>query len=183
MSEKPKILHRSIVSKSRLFTVESVDFKFSNGVERTYERLLPGGSGAVMMVAMLDDEHVALIREFGGGIEEYTLTLPKGAVDLGETLEDAANRELQEEIGFAARKITFLKHMSLSPSYMKSGIDIFLAEDLYPSVLEGDEPEPLELVKWPLANLHELVMREDMTEGRAIAGLYLARDYLANRAE
>jgi ADP-ribose diphosphatase len=54
-------------------------------------------------------------------------------------------------------------------------------EDLYPSVLEGDEPEPLELIKWPLANLHELVMRDDCTEGRAIAALYLARDYLANR--
>jgi len=179
MSEKPEILHQSIVSRSRLFTVEAVDFKFSNGVERTYERLVPGGSGAVMMVAMLDNEHVALIREFGGGVEEYTLTLPKGAVDLGETLEQAANRELQEEIGYAAGKLTFLKHMSLSPSYMKSGIDIFLAEDLYPSKLEGDEPEPLELVKWPLADLHELVMRDDCTEGRAIAALYLARDYLA----
>lgn len=182
MSEKPKILHQSIVSRSRLFTVEAVDFQFSNGVERTYERLVPGGSGAVMMVAMLDDEHVALIREFGGGVEEYTLTLPKGAVDLGETKEHAANRELQEEIGFAAKKITFLKHMSLSPSYMKSGIDIYLAEDLYPSELEGDEPEPLELIKWPLANLHELVMRDDCTEGRAIAALYLAKDYLMNRA-
>lgn len=183
MNEKPKILHQSIVSRSRLFTVESVDFKFSNGVERTYERLVPGGSGAVMMVAMLDDEHVALIREFGGGVEEYTLTLPKGAVDLGEKKEHAANRELQEEIGFAARKITFLKSMSLSPSYMRGGIDIFLAEDLYPSVLEGDEPEPLELVKWPIANLHELVMRDDCTEGRAIAALYLAREYLALNSE
>jgi ADP-ribose diphosphatase len=181
MSEKPKILHQSIVSSSRLFTVEAVDFKFSNGVERTYERLVSGGPGAVMMVAMLDDEHVAIIREFGGGVEEYTLTLPKGAVDLGETLVDAANRELQEEIGFAAKKMTFLKHMSLSPSYMKSGIDIFLAENLYPSVLEGDEPEPLELIKWPLVNLHELVMRDDCTEGRSIAALYLAREYLANR--
>jgi ADP-ribose diphosphatase len=181
MSEKPKILHQSIVSRSRLFTVEAVDFQFSNGVERTYERLVPGGSGAVMMVAMLDHEHVAIIREFGGGVEEYTLTLPKGAVDLGETLVDAANRELQEEIGFAAHKITFLKHMSLSPSYMKSGIDVFLAEELYPSVLTGDEPEPLELIKWPLSELHELVMRDDCTEGRAIAALYLARDYLANR--
>lgn len=181
MSEKPKILHQSIVSRSRLFTVEAVDFQFSNGVERTYERLIPGGSGAVMMVAMLDDEHVALIREFGGGVEEYTLTLPKGAVDLGETMEEAANRELQEEIGFAAESITFLKHMSLSPSYMKSGIDIFLAEGLYPSQLEGDEPEPLELIKWPIADLHELVMREDCTEGRAIAALYLARDYLQKR--
>tara|TARA_R110001583_G_scaffold1567_5_gene12253 strand:+ start:2615 stop:3166 length:552 start_codon:yes stop_codon:yes gene_type:complete len=181
MSEKPKILHQQIVSKSRLFTVEEVEFKFSNGVERTYERLIAGGAGAVMMVAMFDDEHVALIHEFGGGIEEYSLTLPKGAVDLGETLEHAANRELQEEIGFAAKKITFLKHMSLSPSYMKSGIDIFLAEDLYPSVLEGDEPEPLELIKWPLANLQELVMRDDCNEGRAIAALYLARDYLDGR--
>lgn len=179
MSEKPKILHQSIVARSRLFTVEAVDFKFSNGVERTYERLVPGGSGAVMMVAMLDEEHVALIREFGGGVEEYTLTLPKGAVDLGETMEEAANRELQEEIGFAARKMTFLKHMSLSPSYMKSGIDILLAQDLFPSQLEGDEPEPLELVKWPISKLHDLVMREDCTEGRAIAALYLARDYLA----
>ncbi|MGK0248880.1 MAG: ADP-ribose diphosphatase [Oleispira sp.] len=181
MSEKPKILHQSIVSRSRLFTVEAVDFKFSNGVERTYERLVPGGSGAVMMVALLDNEHVAIIREFGGGVEEYTLTLPKGAVDLGETLVEAANRELQEEIGFAANKITFLKHMSLSPSYMKSGIDIFLAEELYPSLLEGDEPEPLELIKWPLADLHTLAMRDDCTEGRAIAALYLARDYLAHR--
>lgn len=178
MSEKPKILHQSIVSKSRLFTVEAVEFRFSNGVERRYERLISGGSGAVMMVAMLDDEHVALIREFGGGIEEYTLTLPKGAVDLGETIYEAANRELQEEIGFAARKITFLKRMSLSPSYIKGGIDVLLAQDLYPSVLEGDEPEPLELVKWPIANLQELVMREDCTEGRAIAALYFARDYL-----
>jgi ADP-ribose diphosphatase len=179
MSEKPEILHQSIVSKSRLFTVEAVDYRFSNGVERSYERLVPGGSGAVMMVAMFDDEHVALIREFGGGIEEYTLTLPKGAVDLGETQVEAANRELQEEIGFGANKITFLKRMSLSPSYIKGGIDVFLAEDLYPSVLEGDEPEPLELVKWPIANLQELVMRDDCTEGRAIAALYFARDYLA----
>jgi ADP-ribose diphosphatase len=97
---------------------------------------------------------------------------------LGETIFEAANRELQEEIGFAARKFTFLKRMSLSPSYMKGGIDVVLAQDLYPSVLEGDEPEPLELVKWPIANLHELVMRDDCTEGRAIGALYFARDYL-----
>ena len=44
MSEKPEILHQSIVSKSRLFTVEAIDYRFSNGEERQYERLVPGGS-------------------------------------------------------------------------------------------------------------------------------------------
>ena len=46
-SGKPQILSRTLVAKSRLFKIESIDLKFSNGVERTYERLVPGGRGAV----------------------------------------------------------------------------------------------------------------------------------------
>lgn len=181
MHKKPEILSSSIVARSRLFTVESMELRFSNGVERTYERLVPGGTGAVMTVAMKDEDTVMLIREYGGGVEDYTLTLPKGAMDMGETMEEAANRELQEEIGYGARKITHLKKLSLSPSYMKSGIDVLIAEDLYESKLEGDEPEPLEVVEWKLSKLTELFAQEDFTEGRAIAALYLARDYLNNR--
>lgn len=183
MHKKPEILERHIVAQSRLFRVESFDLRFSNGVERTYERLVPGGPGAVMLVALLDDETVALIREYGGGIEDYTLSLPKGAIDLGEDLKSACNRELQEEIGYAAREFIYLKKLSLSPSYMKSGIDVVLVRDLYPSKLEGDEPEPLELVPWKLNNLHELYAQEDCTEGRAIAALALAMEYLAGRFE
>lgn len=183
MDKKPQILHRSLVAQSRLFRIESFDLRFSNGVERTYERLVPGGSGAVMMVALLDNDTIALIREYGGGVEDYTLTLPKGAVDLGETMRDACNRELQEEIGYGAREFIHLKKMSLSPSYMSGGIDVVLVRDLYPSKLEGDEPEPLELVEWKLDNLHELYSRDDCTEGRAIAALALAQEYLAGRFE
>lgn len=183
MHKKPEIKHRSIVAESRLFRIESIDLRFSNGVERTYERLVPGGSGAVMMIALLDNDTFALIREYGGGVEDYTLTLPKGAVDLGETMRDACNRELQEEIGYAAREFVYLKNMSLSPSYMRGGIDVVLARDLYPSVLEGDEPEPLELVPWKFADLPELYARNDFNEGRAIGGLALAMEYLAGRFE
>lgn len=181
MHKKPEILRRSMVAQSRLFRIESFDLRFSNGVERTYERLVPGGSGAVMMVALLDNNTLALIREYGGGVENYTLTLPKGAIDLGETLRDACNRELQEEIGFAAREFVYLKKLSLSPSYMSGGIDVVLVRDLFPSKLEGDEPEPLELIEWPLDNLPALYSREDFTEGRAIAALSLAQEYLAGR--
>jgi ADP-ribose diphosphatase len=181
MSQKPQILNSHIVAKSHLFKIESLDLKFSNGVERTYERLVPGGSGAVMMVPINENGEVLLIKEYGVGIEDYTLTLPKGAVDLGETLEHAANRELQEEICYGAKELHYLKKLSLSPSYMKSGIDVYVALDLYQASLEGDEPEPLEVIAWPLSNIDELVMRSDVTEGRAIAALYLARHWLSNR--
>ncbi len=178
MSVKPKIHQTHVVASSRLFTVESLDLEFSNGVQRTYERLAPGGHGAVMMVPINKDGEVLLIREYGVGIEDYTLTLPKGAVDLGESIEEAANRELKEEIGKGARSLHYLKKMSLSPSYMKSGIDVLIAQDLYDESLEGDEPEPLEVVSWPLDNIDALVIRDDMTEGRAIAALYMAKAWL-----
>ena len=178
MAQKPQILDRHIVAQSRLFTIESMELRFSNGVERTYERLVPGGSGAVMMVPINEKGEVLLIREYGAGMEDYTLTLPKGAVDLGETVEQAALRELQEEIHFGAKQLHFLKKMSLSPSYMKSGIDVLIALDLYQASLPGDEPEPLEVVTWPLADIDTLVMRADVTEGRAIAALYMAKAWL-----
>ena len=178
MAQKPQILDRHMVAQSRLFTIESMELRFSNGVERTYERLVPGGSGAVMMVPINEKGEVLLIREYGAGMEDYTLTLPKGAVDLGETMEQAALRELQEEIHFGAKQLHFLKKMSLSPSYMKSGIDVLIALDLYQASLPGDEPEPLEVVTWPLADIDTLVMRADVTEGRAIAALYMAKAWL-----
>lgn len=181
MRIKPEVLARRQVAQSRLFRVESFDLRFSNGVERTYERLVSGGPGAVMLVALLDDETVALIREYGGGIDDYTLTLPKGAIDMGEAMRDACNRELQEEIGYAATEFVHLKKLAASPSYMSGGIDVVLVRGLYPSVLEGDEPEPLELVPWKLNNLNELYTQEDFTEGRAFAALLLAQEYLAGR--
>ena len=102
-------------------------------------------------------------------------------MDLGESLKDASNRELQEEIGFAGTEFIHLKQLSLSPSYMRSGIDVVLVRGLYPSKLDGDEPEPLELVPWKLNNLTELYIQEDFTEGRALAALTLAQEYLAGR--
>ena len=41
-----------------------------------------------------------------------------------------------------------------------------------------DEPEELEVVPWKLDALHELMLREDCSEGRSLAALFIAREYL-----
>jgi ADP-ribose diphosphatase len=56
---------------------------------------------------------------------------------------------------------------------------VVLARDLYPEKLQGDEPEELEIVPWSIHDLAALTARDDCTEGRSIASLYIARDYLA----
>ncbi|CBL45485.1 Conserved hypothetical protein [gamma proteobacterium HdN1] len=181
MPVKPKILKREVVAQSRFFGVEQLHLRFSNGVERVYERLRSPRIPAVMVVALKDEDTVLLIREYSGGLDNYQLTLPKGALELGEPLFDGACRELREEVGFGARRFKELKRLSLSPGYMGHMIYVVLAEDLYPAPLDGDEPEPLEVVEHPLEDMDRLIRAADFTEARALAALYMVRDLIRER--
>lgn len=177
----PTIHDRRMRKPGDLFKVERLDLEFSNGERRTYERLITSGVGAVIVVAMPDPETVLLIREYACGVHRYELGLPKGRLEPGESLIEGANRELQEETGYAARELEELGHLTLAPAYMTHTTHVILARDLYPSRLPGDEPEEIEVVPWPIDDLVTLVRRPDCTEGRSIAALYLARDILAHR--
>ena len=176
--KKPQILARTSVAKSRLFHIESLDLRFSNGEERQFERLTGADRGAVMIIAMPDPEHVLLIREYAAGFEDYVLTLPKGLVDPGEDIVTAANRELMEECGFGAHRIEPLVELSLAPNYMRHRMQVLMATDLYPKRLPGDEPEPLIVETHAIEELPALLLRDDFHEARAIAALYIARDKL-----
>lgn len=176
----PKILATRTVAKSHLFEIQAVDLAFSNGEQRTYERFTPGAHQAVMMIP-IDGDDLLMIREYAVGMERYELGFPKGGIDQGETPEEAANRELKEEIGLGAHKIQFLRTVITSPSYMRSIMHILVAEDFYPCKLEGDEPEPLEIVRVPLAKLEDLLTDPAFNEARNLTALYTLRDYLKNR--
>lgn len=182
MAKLPEILKKTLVARSRFFAIEELELRFSNGVQRTYERLRPGSGRAVMVVPLLDDDTVLLIREYGCGVEDYTLGLPKGALEADETFEQGANRELQEECGFAASRLTVLRELSLSPGYMGARLTVVLAEGLQPSRLEGDEPEPIDVIPMKLSALSEWAWHEDLHEARSLAALYLVRDVLMSRA-
>lgn len=170
----PEILAKNTVAQSRLFAIEALDLRFSNGEERTYERMKPSGRNAVMMVPVTAQGDILLVREYAAGTERYELGFPKGLIDAGETPQEAAVRELKEEIGFGARKLTPLKEVVLAPSYFSSKMTLFIAEDLYSEQLEGDEPEPLEVIRWPLAQAEDLLTHLDFSEARSITALLLA---------
>ncbi|MEZ9570600.1 ADP compounds hydrolase NudE [Vibrio splendidus] len=177
---KPEILGQQTVAQSKLFSIESLDLRFSNGVERTYERMKPSGRNAVMMVPITEQGDILLVREYAAGTERYELGFPKGLIDPGELPNQAAVRELKEEIGFGANKLTPLKEVILAPSYFSSKMTLFIAEELYPEKLEGDEPEPLDIVRWPLAQAEELLTHLDFCEARSITALLLALRVLNN---
>lgn len=170
----PEILKRSLIASSRFFKIESLQLRFSNGQEREFERMRGSHPGAVLVVPFFDKDTLLLIREYAAGTHSYELGFPKGLIDQGESAAVAANRELKEEVGFGAHKLQKLKKVTMAPSYFRSEMTLFMAFDLYPEKLPGDEPEPLEIIKWPLNKADELLARDDFQEARSISALLLA---------
>lgn len=175
---KPEILAQEIVAQSRLFKVEQLQLRFSNGEERTYERMRGSNRGAVMIIACPDPDCFYLVREYCAGTHDYQLGFPKGLIDPGEDIITAANRELKEEIGFGAARFVQLKSLALAPGYFNATMHVLLAFDLYAERLAGDEPEPLELVRWSRQQTAALLQQADFTEARSVAALLLAQQYL-----
>jgi len=178
MPKKPQLLHSEIIAHTKVFKVERLGLRFTNGVEVEYERLLGSAYGAVLIIPMIDSSTVLLVREYAAGINRYELMLPKGRIEKDEPPLEAANREMMEEIGYGSNKLTQLTTLSQAPSYQSHTTHIILAEQLYPQKEEGDEPEPLEVVPWRLDKLPELFASGEFNEARSVAAIYMARDLM-----
>ncbi len=174
----PIIHNKKILARSRLFQIEQIELEFDHNVIHQFERITSAIKGAVMVVAVNQHNEIALVKEYAVGSEQYELTLPKGAIDPEEETLDAANRELAEEIGLAAKKLTLLTTLKIAPAYFKFETWVVLAQDLYAKQLEGDEPEALPLSWHSLDDIHGLLQQDDFSEARSIAALFIAKNYL-----
>ena len=175
MSRSPRITKVTDLFSSRLFTLQALDLVFANGQQARFERIRANAPRAVIVAAITGDDEILLVREFAAGTERYELQLPKGIVEPGEDSLAAANRELAEETGHAAKRLQKLTTLRVSPGYFQHETDLVLARDLYPKQLDsGDEPEEVEVVRHPLVDIDGLLGRDDFSESRSIAGVLLA---------
>lgn len=179
---KPRIIEKKLIVHTRLFRVEKLALQFSNGVNAVYERALGSERGGVLVVPLLDADTVLMIREYAAGVDRYELALPKGRIDGHEEILAAANREIKEEIGYGARRLQHLTSFTLAPGYFNQMVHIVLAQDLYEERLPGDEPEEMEVVRWKLSDLTNLLANQECTEARSIAALFWVRDMLQKKS-
>src|SRR3990167_2914326 len=91
-----------------------------------------------------------------------------------------AKRELEEEIGYKASKSDKLGMFTMSPGYLTQKTHAFLTRGLAKGKRGGDEDEELELVENPFADFETLIKKGKISEARAIAALYMAKNFLEN---
>ena len=132
MHKLPTIRKITDLFSSRLFTIQGLQLEFANGQRAQFERIKANAGRAVMVAAVTDQQEIILVREYAAGTERYELQLPKGIVEADESSAQAANRELAEETGYAARKLEFIQCLRVSPGYFQHETDLILATELIP---------------------------------------------------
>tara|TARA_Y100001936_G_C15879689_1_gene562146 strand:- start:229 stop:756 length:528 start_codon:yes stop_codon:yes gene_type:complete len=172
----PKIINKKTILQTRLFKLESLDINFGNDNFRNFEIISGSGAEAVMIIPV-NGNNIIFIKEYAAAIDDYSITLPKGRIDKGENILDAANRELQEEIGFKSNNLEHIYTLDLAPGYINHKTHIVLAKDLIPSKLEGDEPEELEVISCKKNNLSKFIKQQNNIDSRAISCMYLLEKF------
>ena len=67
------------------------------------------------VLAITEEQRILAVRQYRPAVDRYTVELPSGIVDAGETPAEAAGRELLEETGYAAASIEVLPHVCRTP--------------------------------------------------------------------
>lgn len=174
-SELDALLREETVEKEDIFEgrvlhVFRDTVRTANGVLSTREYALH--RGAVAVVALDGEENVYLVRQYRYAIGRSTVEIPAGKLEMGEEdTEAAARRELSEEIGATAGKMTPLGVYMASPAILTERITCYLAEDLTFGDCHPDEDENLLTLKMPLSEAVGRVLDGTLEDGKTLFAL------------
>lgn len=140
-----KTLNSQIMYDGKIVTVLKDDVEIADG-HKSFREVVRH-SGGVVVLAIHEDK-ILFVKQFRYPMKEVLLELPAGKLEKGEDPFFAAQRELEEETGYCAKKWTDLGFVYTSPGYSDEKLYLYKAEDLYFTQRHPDEGEilqPLEI--------------------------------------
>ena len=173
---KEKTINSKIVFDGKLLKVYLDKVKLPNG--QTNSREWINHPGAVCCIPILPDGKIAMIRQYRYAMKQVMIELPAGKLDKTETPENCALRELEEEIGYRANKLTFLTNIHPAIGFANENMWLYLAEDLEKTEPILDNDEFIELIPTKLEDAVEMTWCGDITDVKTIIGLLWAQRLL-----
>jgi ADP-ribose pyrophosphatase len=136
--------------------------------------------GAVVILPLVDANSVAMIRNERVAVGETLWELPAGTLEPGESPQACAERELIEETGYRARKVTPLLELFSSPGICNEAMFVFLAEGLELVGQDLDEGEKITVEIVPMARVMQMVRENQVRDGKTIASLLYYQAFVAS---
>ncbi len=138
--------------------------------------------GAAAVVAVDADGKFLMVRQYRNALDRFTLEIPAGKLDdPKEPTLECAKRELEEETGYRAGKMEYLLTVNTTVAFCNEKIDLYLATDLTKTEQHLDPDEEINVERWNIEDLKQMIYEGKMTDSKTIAGI-LTYDAKYNRA-
>ena len=154
------------------FSVERVCRELPNGQRRTREVIRH--PGAVVILPMVDADHVCLIANYRVAVGRSLFELPAGTLDAGEDPMEAAVRELAEETGYRGGTWNRMHSFWLSPGILDERMHLFQAVGLEPGPPAREPGEEIQNVVVSWKEAMAMVQRGEIEDAKTLIGLLLA---------
>ncbi len=127
--------------------------------------------GASAVAAVLENEKLLLVRQFRKPFEKFLLEIPAGKLNAGESFEECAARELEEETGYTASELVEIMDFYPSPGYSNEKIKIFRAGGLVKTKKMPDPDEFIQTVEVGMNDVLSYVKTGKIKDGKTVAAL------------
>ena len=176
MDLKEKIIATKNIFKGFILDVKVHTVELPDGKTATREVIEhPGGVG---IIAITPEREVFMVRQYRIAADDVMLEIPAGKLEIGEDPYNAAMRELQEETGYKTSKLIELGEYYATPGYCGEKLIIYMATDLEFVGQNLDEGEFLNVEKYPLDQLYQMVMDNEIHDCKTAIGILKAIDIL-----
>jgi len=136
---------------------------------------------AIGVIPIDKDLNTWLVGQYRYPLDVYSWEIPMGGGSKDHTPEATALRELREETGLIAQKLTYLMTLHTSNCVTDEVGYVFLAEDLIEGNTDFDDTEKLDIRKLPLAEAIRMAENDEITDAISVAGLLKVSKWLANQ--
>ncbi|MDD3906206.1 MAG: NUDIX hydrolase [Candidatus Omnitrophica bacterium] len=160
-------MNNKIVFKGKLINVAVKKVRLPNGYVATLETIKH--PGAALIVPFLDKNRVIMLKQLRPVIDAYIYELPAGTLDRGEKPMACARREIVEETGFSAKKLTYLGRIFPVPGYSTECISMYKAEGLRKVAHTAEKDEIIESRIFTRSEIRKLFRAGRIVDAKTIA--------------
>jgi ADP-ribose pyrophosphatase len=166
----------SRVYDGRILNLRVDQLMLGNG--KTAKREIIEHRGAAAIVPVIQGRDVVLVRQYRYAVATDLLEVPAGTMEQGETPEECAVRELEEETGFRCKEIEKILEFFPVPGYSTEKIHVYIAKGLSQSKMNTEDDEQISVEILPMENALEKVRSGEIHDAKSICALFRAAELL-----